>query len=269
MLELLRLLIPPQLLAPLLKPVTRLLIGLMAVPAFRWFLRRVVRVNGLDQELERDLELWFRGAILLLVASANMEQAFFGWVPLDLREEKGWMILAGRLMLAIGVIEGMPDQSLFAIIHPGPPPFKVPKTHRLQAFVAYLPQLIRGLICKHLNRSSPVFAIMAVFQDGWVGWACYGLAIVQYLIIGLVTSRDRAVDVLNQFDEAIHQQRMQLEHELKQSAPAEVASESSGDILPSGLDSTAPAGTENLPVPSGPVLASCELGTAASADSRR
>ncbi len=72
MLELLRLLIPPQLLAPILKPVTRLIIGLMAVPLFRWFLKRVVRVNGLDRELERDLELWVRGAILLLVASAKM-----------------------------------------------------------------------------------------------------------------------------------------------------------------------------------------------------
>ncbi len=221
MLELLRLLIPPQLLAPILKPVTRLIIGLMAVPLFRWFLKRVVRVNGLDQELERDLELWFRGAILLLVASANMEQAFFGWVPLDLREEKGWMILAGRLMLAIGVIEGMPDQGLFAIIHPGPPPFKMPPHGRIKACWSYLPDLIRGLLCKHLNRSSPVFAIMAVFQDGWVGWVCYGLAIIQYLIIGLVTSRDRAVDVLNQFDEAIQIQRAQLADALHHSAELE------------------------------------------------
>lgn len=221
MLELLRLLIPPQLLAPILKPVTRLIIGLMAVPLFRWFLKRVVRVNGLDRELERDLELWFRGAILLLVASANMEQAFFGWVPLDLREEKGWMILAGRLMLAIGVIEGMPDQGLFAIIHPGPPPFKMPPHGRIKACWSYLPDLIRGLLCKHLNRSSPVLAIMAVFQDGWVGWVCYGLAIIQYLIIGLVTSRDRAIDVLNQFDEAIQIQRAQLADALHHSAETE------------------------------------------------
>lgn len=233
MLELLRLLIPPQLLAPILKPVTRLIIGLMAVPLFRWFLKRVVRVNGLDRELERDLELWFRGAILLLVASANMEQAFFGWVPLDLREEKGWMILAGRLMLAIGVIEGMPDQGLFAIIHPGPPPFKMPPHGRIKACWSYLPDLIRGLLCKHLNRSSPVFAIMAVFQDGWVGWACYGLAIIQYLIIGLVTSRDRAIDVLNQFDEAIQIQRAQLADALHHSAElesAELEKEQSDDL---------------------------------------
>ncbi len=31
----------------------------------------------------------------------------------------GVLIAAGRLMVAIGVIESMPDQQLFSVIHPG------------------------------------------------------------------------------------------------------------------------------------------------------
>ena len=37
---------------------------------FRFLLRRVLRVQTSDAELERDLEHWFRGAILLLLAEA-------------------------------------------------------------------------------------------------------------------------------------------------------------------------------------------------------
>ena len=58
--ELLQLLLPTRLLQPLLKPIVRLFLGLIAIPIFRLFVRRVVRVEDLDDELEKDLELWFR-----------------------------------------------------------------------------------------------------------------------------------------------------------------------------------------------------------------
>ena len=48
-------------------------------------------------------------------------------------------------------------------------------------------------------------------RERWaVGWICYLMAIVQYLIIGLVTSRDRAVDVLTEFDRAVARRRKEL-----------------------------------------------------------
>ncbi len=211
---LLKLLFPSTLLQPLLKPVARLMIGLIAIPFFRICMRRVVRVQDLDQELERDLELWFRGAILLLVATANMESQFFSWVPPNLRDEKGWLLLAGRLLLAIGVIEGMPDQALFAIIHPGPPKLNFNRRKPWTSFRQYLWPAFKGFLCQHLNRSSPVLAILAVTEVGIVGWVCYWMAISQYLLIGLVTSRDRAIHVLTQFDQAVKVKRAELDRQL-------------------------------------------------------
>ena len=75
--------------------------------------------------------------------------------------------------------------------------------------------LFRSLICQHLNRSSPVLAILAVIYDGHVGWICYGLAIGQYLLIGLVASKDKALGVLQKFDEAVTRQRQEIEHEIQ------------------------------------------------------
>ena len=75
--ELLQFLLPTQLLKPLLKPIVRLFLGLVAIPIFRLFVRKVVRVQDLDEELEKDLELWFRGALLLLIATSNMESTVF------------------------------------------------------------------------------------------------------------------------------------------------------------------------------------------------
>jgi len=43
-----------------------------------------------------------------------------------------------------------------------------------------------------------------------VGWVCYALAIVQFLIIGLVSSRDKALDVLKDFDQQIKLRRDEL-----------------------------------------------------------
>jgi hypothetical protein len=59
-----------------------------------------------------------------------------------------------------------------------------------------------------------VFAIMAVIFGApthpIVGWVCYTLAIVQFLIIGLVSSRDKALDVLREFDQQVKLRRDNL-----------------------------------------------------------
>ena len=108
-----------------LRPITRLIVGLIAIPIFRFIMRRVFRLQDLDEELEKDLEQWFRGALLLLAATANMEHLLFGWTDkFDWMDRMDWLTMGLRLMLAIGVIEAMPDQELFAVIHPGPPKIK-------------------------------------------------------------------------------------------------------------------------------------------------
>lgn len=205
-------LLPNRLLHPLTKPVTRFFLGFIAIPIFRFSMRKIARVREIDEELEKDLEQWFRGSLLLLVATANMEAPLFSWLPQANRDS--WYFEASRILLAIGVIEGMPDQSLFAIIHPGPQKPKLVKGHIFRGLIEYIPSLLKGLLCQHLNRSSPVFAILSVLHTGPGGWACYGIAIVQYLIIGLVTSRDKAVDVLSQFDAAVARQREEIKEEL-------------------------------------------------------
>ncbi|MDZ4687011.1 MAG: DNA topoisomerase I [Planctomycetaceae bacterium] len=214
--ELIQLLLPTKLLALLMKPFVRLIISLIAAPLCRLFLHRVVRKKEMDAELERDITLWLRGSLLLLIATANMEGVFFKWVPPEFRDEKIWLI-ALRLMLAIGVIEGMPDQALFAIIHPGPPKPDIDRRRPWASLREYLPKFGWGILCQHFNRSSPVLAILTVFFQGPIGWICYGLALTNYLIIGLVSSRDRAIDVLQQFDRAVAEQRKELVEEL---APA-------------------------------------------------
>jgi hypothetical protein len=147
-----------------------------------------------------------------------MEPIIFTWLKPETRDSV-WF-LAGRLLLAIGVIEGMPDQSLFALIYPGPQPPKLEKGRMLSSLIRYLPSLVKGVVCQHLSRSSPVFAILAVVwpaveaTDRQIGWICYGIAIGQYLIIGLVASKDKAMDVLKKFDDAVARQRHEIEHEL-------------------------------------------------------
>jgi len=241
---------------PIFKPAVRLVVGATAIPLFRVFLKRCVRLQEMDAELEKDLEQWFRGSLLLLVATKNMEDALFGWVPLDLNN---WFPTALRILLAIGVTEAMPDKELFRIIHPGPPKLILPRGHIIRAFKKQFRPWVKGLICQHLDRSSQLFAIMAAIFSGPVGWTCYTFAIVQYLIIGLVTSRDRAVDVLKEFDLEMERRRQWLLEELQiaestrqqnrdasTAAAAEVAvmEASSAAPLPSGLlatESTCPA----------------------------
>lgn len=231
MLQLLQFLLPSRFIQPVLKPVTRLFLGFIAVPIFRFMMRKVVRVQEISDELEKDLELWFRGSLLLLIATANMEDTLFGWIPLFIEARQGaeanqgmpWYVEAGRILLAIGVIEGMPDQSLFALIHPGPSKPEIEKGHLVRSLIRYIPKLLRGLVCQHLNRSSPVLAILSVLHTGRLGWVCYWMAIAQYLIIGLVTSKDKAFDVLSQIDAAIDRQRSEIAAELR--VPVEVMNE--------------------------------------------
>lgn len=296
-----------------LRPVTRVLVGLIAIPVFRFIMRRVFRLQDLDDELEKDLEQWFRGALLLLAATANMEHLLFGWMDkLDWMDRMDWLTMGLRLMLAIGVIEAMPDQELFAVIHPGPPRIK-PGRSALRQFWRMKWKFLKGVVCQHLNRSSPVLAMMAAIvgaelltlsdldrtkiartsivdwsiaqqvgsvtpiqgamtwqvvkhnlpdmrvnlsevarmhddfkrhRERWlVGWCCYLLAITQYLIIGLVTSRDRAMDVLSEFDRAVAERREELIQEFQIEGDPPNSSNHTKD--------TPPASPPDPPVPSG------------------
>lgn len=207
----LRFLLGMPFLQPVLRPLTRLLVGLIAIPFFRLFLRGFVDSKRLDDELEKDLEQWFRGSLLLLVATRNMEGVLFGWVHDSVEGDLRWVTMGLRLLLAVGVVEAMPDQELFAIIHPGPPKLKLTrKKPKLQQIREFIWPFIRGILCQHMNRSSPVFAILAAIAPGRVGWICYFVAITQYLIIGLVTSKDKMIDVLSVFDEQVAERRKEL-----------------------------------------------------------
>ena len=202
---------------PFMKPLMRFLLGMIAVPIFRMFLRHVIRLRDMDAELEKDLEQWFKGSLILLAATSNMESFLFDWMaknPDSADLIKNPLILAGRLMLAVGVTELMPDQALFTIIHANPPPLKPIKEKGWKAWRRKITWSMKGLLCKHLDRSSQVFAIMTAIFPGVIGWACYALAITQYLIIGLVTSRDRALDVLGEFEKQVQRQREWLIDEL-------------------------------------------------------
>lgn len=200
-------------LRPILKPLTRILVGLIAIPIFRLVIRRGMRMAKVEEELEHDLEQWFRAALILLVATANMEHLLFGWVPLDLQGSQSWIGVFLRLLLVIGVIELMPDQALFAVIHSGPLALPVGRRLLLDLWRDRV-DWIKKLACVHLNRSSPVFAMMSAIFGGdpdstaaTIGWICYLVAITQYLIIALITSADKAGDLLSTFDHAMAKQR--------------------------------------------------------------
>ena len=209
--SLFRILMDVSLLKPIMRPITRLLVGFIAVPLFRAFTRKVLRVQTLDKELEKDLEQWFRGAILLLFATQNMESMLFPWVKPILQErlakyselrrleagdqnqsplevdhqgDAGWVFLGLRVMLAIGVVQMMPDQELFAVIHHGPPKLKWEKGQKFW---------------------------LQIRAQTWP------------FFIGLVTSRDKAMNVLQIFDETVQRRREELLEEF--ALPAEVPSE--------------------------------------------
>jgi hypothetical protein len=277
--SLFRIILDLPILKGVLKPFTRLIVGLIAIPIFRFILKRVFRLHALDKELEKDLEEWFRGALLLLAATANMEHLLFWWVQkVDWLDRADWFTMGLRLMLAIGVIEAMPDQELFAVMHPGPPKLQKGENF-VRQFWRQKWKFATGIVCRHLNRSSPVLAMMCAIvgsqlpsmeehradiarhdfiiaasfceqccmvmplqtlasaqqlqivipemaamkqdidqfdrrRERWmVGWVCYLLAISQYLIIGLVTRRDKALDMLSEFDRAVAERRKELVEE--------------------------------------------------------
>lgn len=213
---------------PMLKPVLRLVIGLIAIPVFRFLMRNVFRLQEMDEEMEKDLEQWFKASLVLLFSTKNMEQTFEGLlivlIPyLDGGSDQLSTIATGmRLMLVIGVVEMMPDQELFSIIHPGPPKLKYDREKSIWRNIRdqFYP-FAKGMVCQHLNRSSPVFAFLAAIAEGTAGWICYGFAITQYLIIGLVTSRDRALDALTQFDRAVAERRKELMSEFQLDDPSQ------------------------------------------------
>ncbi|WP_242631223.1 DNA topoisomerase I [Rubinisphaera italica] len=216
-----RILYQIKILGPVLRPLFRILLGLIAIPVFRFILRHIFRVQELDDELEKDLEQWFKGTLVLLAATKNMEMTMFSWIdhfggPTTITDggmNDAW-ISGLRIMMVIGVIEMMPDQELFAIIHPGPPKFKYDrKIGFWQSLKKQFRPIAKGLVCQHLNRSSPVFAILCAIFLGSVGWICFGIASAQYLIIGLVTSRDRALDALSAFDRQVAIRRQQIKEE--------------------------------------------------------
>lgn len=222
---------------PILRPVIRLVCGLVAIPVFRFVMRRVCRVQVHDAEMERDLEQWFRGAIILLAATANMEGLLFDWIPWWQAKDGGWQTLLLRLLLAVGVIESMPDEDVFAILHRGPPKVKLTNRAGWKEAWRRRGEILRGVGVLHLRRSSPVFAIMAVVigdpvkePQHTVGWWCYGLAISQYLVIALITQRDKFQGLLEVFDR-------------ETSALREKLLESTGESPAAGTDGS-PAGVD-------------------------
>ncbi|NNJ24508.1 DNA topoisomerase I [Alienimonas chondri] len=230
----LRLLLNSEFLRPLvgrtLKPGARFAVGLVAVPLFRWTLKSV-KLQHFDRELEKDLEEWFAASALLLLCTANMEQLLFQQLGFEPRD---WISLGFRLLLAIGVVEAMPDVALFPVLHPKP---KIPGKSdfgwrkRWFGLRKIAPAYLKGFLCQHLARSSPVLAILACVvggvvdengaippgrEDEWIaGWCCYGAAITQYLIMGLMASKEEAASVLAAFDAKIAADRAKLVTELR------------------------------------------------------
>ena len=212
------------LLGPIIRPCTRWMVGFVAIPAFRVLRRKVANQKAWDKEFEKDVEQWFRAALLLFAATKNFESWLGGLLSVHFEHDisvTNWWITAGRVLLAIGVIESMPDQQLFSIIHPGPRPLSFDGTLSVwQNFRSQVGPFLKGVVCQHLNRSSPMLAILAVFFGGTVGWVCYFLAILQYLVIGLVTSRDKALDVLSEYDQQVAFRRNVLIEDLEQTQTA-------------------------------------------------
>ena len=225
-----------------LKPLARFAVGLLAVPLFRFALKSV-KLQHFDRELEKDLEEWFAASALLFLCTANAEQLLFRQLGFEPRD---WLSLGFRLLLAVGVVEAMPDVRLFPLLHPKP---DLPKRDAFGrgkpwwGVKAALPAYLRGHLNQWLARSSPVFAILAcvvggaVTADGaidnadgaWTaGWVCLGCAVSQYLVMGLMASKEEAATVLAAYDARVAAVRTELAQELGEGAacplpPAQVS----------------------------------------------
>ena len=226
------------------KPITRFLLRLIAIPIFKFLLKYLLRIDVISTELEKDLSQWFRASVLLLFATHNMEFILFksSLDKLGDRKFDDVIVFALRLFLAIGCIEGMPDQELFRFIHPGPPKLKT------KGFSAVCREIIQnrrawlwGVFCIHLSRSSPVFAIVTVFKFGAAGWVCYGLAVIQYLIIGLATSRDKAIGVIASFDAEVAARRAELLTEMQTPIASVEETATTSNVAPPAAPKTPPA----------------------------
>jgi hypothetical protein len=209
----------------ILKPLSRVLAGIIAVRIIRFVLKRVGKVKVLDKEFERDVELWFRASLVLLLSTANMEHILFGWIPFDMQDRYASLGMALRLLLVMGVIETMPDQEIFSVLHRGPPAVPFGKGFLSRLWKARKP-ILSGMFNQHIKRSSPVFAILAAIfggdkgTDAWaVGWCCYAIALFQYLYIALVTSSDKAQEALVMFDEQMKAMRQELKDSLSTDPP--------------------------------------------------
>ena len=215
-----------------IKPISRLVAGIVAARIIRFVLKRVGKVKVLDHELERDIEMWFRASLVLLLATANMEHLFFGWIPFDLHDRYSSIGMALRLLLVMGVIETMPDQEFFSVLHRGPK-WEPPGKRFFARVWAARKSLFAGMFNQHIKRSSPVLAILAAIfggergSDAWaIGWMCYTMALVQYLYIALVTSSDKAKDALAKFDEQMRAMRSDLKEAIEtDDAPPAVSSD--------------------------------------------
>lgn len=221
---------------PVLRPIFRILTGLLAIPLFRFVARHCFRQKTLSKEMQRDLELWFRGAVILLAATANLEDFLFGWLPWH-KSEDPWLTMLLRLLLAVGVIENMPDQELFGILHRGPPKVKLTSRSGWKEVWRRRREILGGVGVLHLKRSSPVFVIMTVIFGGapgtrefMIGWVFYSLAVVQYLIIGLITESDRLPGLLKQFDESADAIRKEIL--TKENSPAPPSSDKKATAPP-------------------------------------
>jgi len=149
--------------ATLLRPLIRLLVGFIAIPLFRLFLRRVGAFEAARCRAHQESRTVGPAVRCCCSwATDNFEYAVFGEYLSDWKHQYIWLSLGLRLLLAVGVIESMPDQALFSIIHPGPERLLFPKGQRIKAAREQFWPFCKGMFFRHLDRSSSVFAIMAV-----------------------------------------------------------------------------------------------------------
>ena len=180
----------------IISPFFRLILRWLTWPLVRLTLHivnldRRTRSPETRERVQSMLEHWLRGAVFLLAASRNMEEVLFGWVPLFAQGEERWIAFAGRLMLASTVVEAMPPDPVDVLRRKRRCGFRellIWFRSPRKAWRIWQPDLFR-LLMRHLSRSSPVLVILTTIAPGWVGWVSFGLALSQYLAVGIITCR--------------------------------------------------------------------------------